>query len=98
SEPSTLSLPDALPIFAEVDLENQGGGIFPGSYVTVKLAARARGYPELPAGALIVRGDTTLVAVVDSADHERGVTAHDQRTRRQRSEEHTSELQSRGQL
>src|SRR5437588_18522 len=36
--------------------------------VTVKPAAKGRGYPGLPAGALIVRGDTTLVAVVDSAD------------------------------
>ena len=29
-------------LLAEVDLENRGGGIFPGSYVTVKLAAKQR--------------------------------------------------------
>ncbi|HMC19565.1 MAG TPA: efflux RND transporter periplasmic adaptor subunit, partial [Gemmatimonadales bacterium] len=66
---SGLLDPRTRTLLAEVDLENQGGGIFPGSYVTVKLAAKTRGYPELPAGALIVRGDTTFVAVVDSADH-----------------------------
>jgi len=65
---SGLLDPRTRTLLAEVDLENRGGGIFPGSYVTVKLAAKGRGYPELPAGALIVRGDTTLVAVVDSAD------------------------------
>ena len=65
---SGLLDPRTRTLLAEVDLENRGGGIFPGSYVTVKLAARGRGYPELPAGALIVRGDTTLVAVVDSVD------------------------------
>lgn len=55
-------------LLAEVDLENRGGGIVPGSYVTVTLATRGRGYPALPAAALIVRGDTTLVAVIDSAN------------------------------
>ena len=42
--------------------------VVPGSFVTVTLQARRRGFPEVPAGALIVRGDTTLVAVVDSAN------------------------------
>ncbi|HVH10629.1 MAG TPA: efflux RND transporter periplasmic adaptor subunit [Gemmatimonadales bacterium] len=55
-------------LLAEVDLENRQGLILPGSYVTVALAAKGRGYPELPVGALILRGDTTLVAVLDSAN------------------------------
>jgi len=55
-------------LLAEVDVPNQGEDILPGSFVTVALQAKSRGYPEVPAGALVVRGDTTLVAVVDSAD------------------------------
>jgi RND family efflux transporter MFP subunit len=55
-------------LLAEVDLENHAEDILPGSFVTVALQAEARGYPEVPAGALVVRGDTTFVAIVDSTD------------------------------
>ncbi|HZI21606.1 MAG TPA: hypothetical protein VFD76_03795, partial [Gemmatimonadales bacterium] len=68
SRVSGLLDPRTRTLLAEVDLENRDGAIVPGSYVSVKLAAKGRGYPELPAAALIVRGDTTLVAVVDSAN------------------------------
>src|SRR5207253_5871472 len=64
---SGLLDPRTRTLLAEVDLENRGGGIFPGSYVTVKLAARGRGYPELLAGALIGPGDTTRAPPAHSA-------------------------------
>src|SRR2546423_6963006 len=65
---SGLLDPRTRTLLAEVDLENRGGGIFPGSYVTVKLAAKGRDYPELPPGAPAVRGGTTPPAALDSAD------------------------------
>ncbi len=68
---SGLLDPRTRTLLAEVDLDNRAGAIFPGSFVTVNLQARGRGLPEVPAGALIVRGDTTLVAIVDSANRVR---------------------------
>jgi len=55
-------------LLAEVDLANQTEAILPGSFVNVALQVRGHGYPEVPVGSLILRGDTTLVAVLDSAD------------------------------
>ena len=55
-------------LLAEVDLANHADAILPGSFVNVALQVRGHGYPEIPAGALVVRGDTTFVAVLDSAN------------------------------
>ena len=55
-------------LLAEVDVANHAEDILPGSFVTVALQVKGRGYPEVPAGALVVRRDTTFVVVVDSAN------------------------------
>src|SRR5256885_16381255 len=65
---SGLLDPRTRTLLAEVDLENRGGGIFPGSYVTVKLAAKGRGYAELPAGAPDLARGTTPPPLSDSTD------------------------------
>ena len=67
-------------LLAEVDVANHAEDILPGSFVTVALEVKGHGYAEVPAGALVVRGDTTLVAVVDSTNRvsfRRVVVAHD---------------------
>jgi RND family efflux transporter MFP subunit len=49
----------------EVDIENADGAILPGSYVDVELAVKVPTLMEMPAEALVTRGDKTQVAVVD---------------------------------
>ena len=63
-------------LLVEFDLDNRSGVIVPGSFVHVDLDAPAAVLPELPAEALVVRGNRTLVAVVgaDSTVHFREVT------------------------
>ncbi|HEX4629217.1 MAG TPA: hypothetical protein VH137_10550, partial [Gemmatimonadales bacterium] len=60
--------PRSRTLLAEVDVSNRAADILPGSFVTVALQVKARGYPQVPAGALAVRRDTTFVVVVDSAN------------------------------
>jgi RND family efflux transporter MFP subunit len=58
----------------EVDVENTDGAIVPGSYVDVELAIEVPRLLEIPAEALITRGDKTQVAIVhDGTVHYRAV-------------------------
>ena len=50
----------------EVDIENADGAILPGSYVDVELDVRVPALLEMPAEALVMRGDKTQIAVVDA--------------------------------
>jgi RND family efflux transporter MFP subunit len=49
----------------EVDIENADGVILPGSYVDVELDVHVPSLLEMPAEALVTRGEKTQVAVVD---------------------------------
>lgn len=49
----------------EVDIENADGAILPGSYVDVGLDVEVPALLEMPAEALVMRGEKTAVAVVD---------------------------------
>ena len=49
----------------EVDIENADGAILPGSYVDVGLDVKVPALLEMPAEALVMRGEKTAVAVVD---------------------------------
>jgi membrane fusion protein, multidrug efflux system len=49
----------------EVDIENGDGAILPGSYVDVGLDVAVPALLEMPAEALVMRGEKTAVAVVD---------------------------------
>jgi RND family efflux transporter MFP subunit len=49
----------------EVDIENEDGAILPGSYVDVELVVQVPPLLEMPAEALVTRGEKTQVAVVD---------------------------------
>lgn len=49
----------------EVDIENADGAILPGSYVDVGLDVKVPSLLEMPAEALVMRGEKTAVAVVD---------------------------------
>ncbi len=53
----------------EVDIENADGAILPGSYVDVELDVRVPALMEMPAEALVMRGEKTHVAVVDDDHH-----------------------------
>ena len=50
----------------EVDIENTDGAILPGSYVDVELAIKVPALFEVPAEALIIRGDKAQVAAIDA--------------------------------
>jgi RND family efflux transporter MFP subunit len=73
-------------LLIELDLDNRGGRIVPGSFVHVELDAPAPVLPELPTEALIVRQNRTLVAVLaaDSTVHFHEVTVADNDGRRMR--------------
>ena len=55
----------------EVDIENADGAILPGSYVDVELEVKVPSLVEMPAEALVVRGDKTQVAVIEDGGHVR---------------------------
>jgi RND family efflux transporter MFP subunit len=63
----------------EVDIENADGAILPGSYVDVELAVKVPALLEIPAEALVMRGEKTAVAVVDGENrvHYRPVVVAD---------------------
>src|SRR5207253_9246548 len=79
-------------LLVEVHVPNPEGLLLPGMYAQVGLSS-ARSVPPLlvPSDALIIQADGTTVALL-RPDH----TVHLQKI--ERSEEHTSELQSRGHL
>jgi hypothetical protein len=49
----------------EVDIENADRAILPGSYVDVELSIQVPPLVEIPAEALVVRGDKAQVALID---------------------------------
>jgi RND family efflux transporter MFP subunit len=53
----------------EVDIDNADGAILPGSYVDVALDVHVQPLLEIPAEALVTRGDQNQVAVVDGQQH-----------------------------
>ncbi len=53
----------------EVDIENADGAILPGSYVDVELDVKVPSLLEIPAEALVMRGEKTSVALVDGEGH-----------------------------
>ncbi len=55
----------------EVDIDNKAGRIVPGSFVNAALSIRTPPAVEIPAEALIVRGNKTLVARVHGKDDPR---------------------------
>jgi membrane fusion protein, multidrug efflux system len=63
----------------EVDIENTDGAILPGSYVDVELDVKVPALLEIPAEALVMRGEKTAVAVVDGGNrvHYRPVVVAD---------------------
>jgi RND family efflux transporter MFP subunit len=63
----------------EVDIQNADGAILPGSYVDVALDVKVPALLEMPAEALVMRGEKTSVAVVegDSRVHYRPVVVAD---------------------
>jgi RND family efflux transporter MFP subunit len=52
-------------MLTEVDVDNADGAILPGSFVEVEIQIRVPSLVELPAEALVVRGDRQLAAIVD---------------------------------
>lgn len=63
-------------MLVEVDCDNTDGAIVPGSFVEVSVTVHAPVEIELPASALVMRGDQPFVAVVDAGGrvHFRQVT------------------------
>jgi membrane fusion protein, multidrug efflux system len=55
----------------EVDIDNADGAILPGSYVDVELAVTVPSLLEMPAEALVLRGEKTQVALIDAEGHVR---------------------------
>lgn len=53
----------------EVDIDNADGAILPGSYVEVTLSVKVPPLLEMPAEALVMRGEKTQAALVDGDQH-----------------------------
>jgi RND family efflux transporter MFP subunit len=51
-------------MLTEIDLENKDGAILPGSFVEVTLQVKLSPLPQIPAAALVLRGDDPFAAVV----------------------------------
>jgi multidrug efflux pump subunit AcrA (membrane-fusion protein) len=51
-------------LFVELDVDNSGDFLVPGSFAYVTLHVPIESYPEIPAAALITRGVNTFVADV----------------------------------
>ena len=54
---------------AEVDVNDRDGRIVPGGFVQVLLDVPTVARPEAPAEALVVRGTSTYVGLIDSTAH-----------------------------
>jgi RND family efflux transporter MFP subunit len=54
---------------AELDVDNADGRIVPGSFVQIVLDAPVPALPEAPAEALVTRGTSTYVGLVDATSH-----------------------------
>jgi membrane fusion protein, multidrug efflux system len=55
-------------MLTEVDLDNKDGALLPGSFVEVTLQVKLTPLPQIPAAALVVRGDETYAGVVATQD------------------------------
>lgn len=55
-------------LLTELDLDNAKGAIIAGSFVQVSVSLRTDPYIEVPAAAILPKGDKTLVAVVNSGN------------------------------
>jgi membrane fusion protein, multidrug efflux system len=60
--------PKTRTLMTEVDVDNPDGALIPGSFLQVTLRVKAPSLPEIPAGALVLRGAKTLVAQIGSDD------------------------------
>jgi len=60
--------PKTRTLMTEIDVNNADGALVPGSYLQVTLRIKAPVLPEIPAGALVLRGAKTLVAVIGNDD------------------------------
>jgi RND family efflux transporter MFP subunit len=73
-------------MLTEIDVDNKDGAILPGSFVSVALEVKAPPLVQVPAEALVLRGDKTYVAVIDEQQHARFhavvVADHDGQTAR----------------
>jgi len=58
--------PKTRTMLTEIDVDNQDGAILPGSFVNVTLELKVPPLVQVPAEALVVKGDKTFVAVVDA--------------------------------
>jgi RND family efflux transporter MFP subunit len=61
--------PKTRTMLTEIDIQNDDHVILPGSYVQVGLDIRVPPLMEIPAEALVTRGDKSQVAVVDGGQH-----------------------------
>lgn len=70
SRTAQLLDPQTRTMLTEIDIDNRAGHIVAGSFVNVdlRLPEEVR-HPTVPAGALILRGQDTLVAIVDAGNH-----------------------------
>jgi membrane fusion protein, multidrug efflux system len=53
-------------MLAEINLDNSDGFLVPGSFAHVKLSVPTKRYPQIPVTALLTRGETSYVAVLDN--------------------------------
>jgi RND family efflux transporter MFP subunit len=53
-------------MLTEIDVDNKDGAILPGSFVSVTLEYKVPSLVQIPVEGLVVKGDKTLVAVVDA--------------------------------
>ena len=66
-------------MLTEIDVDNKDGAILPGSFVSVALEYKVPALVQMPVEALVIKGDKTLVAVVDEGNkvHYRPVAVAD---------------------
>jgi membrane fusion protein, multidrug efflux system len=53
-------------LLVEIDVDNAEGRLLAGSFVQVVLKIRTKPFPEVPAGALVMRGDKSFVATLSN--------------------------------
>ena len=63
--------PSTRMLLVEADLDNRNGQVLPGGFATATLHLKVPARLEIPAEAVLVRGDKTLVAVVDGENRVR---------------------------
>lgn len=60
--------PKTRKMLAELDVDNRGGNIVPGSFVQVKIDLPSKSEPQAPVEALVVRGTKAFLGVIDDKD------------------------------